>query len=178
MNLEQNLNELLSDLNVFYRKLQNYHWNVTGQDFFQAHSKLEELYNEINEQIDEIAEHILILGEEPLGTLKDYLEKANITEAENKKIKSQEVFQTILKDYKKLLEKVTEIKEIKYAWGSCSNKKNITINLELIKYSQKAIRYVILHELCHIKYMNHSKEFWELVEKYMPKYKEVQKEFK
>ncbi|OKZ73950.1 MAG: DNA starvation/stationary phase protection protein [Clostridium sp. 26_22] len=111
MNLEQNLNELLSDLNVFYRKLQNYHWNVTGQDFFQAHSKLEELYNEINEQIDEVAEHILILGEEPLGTLKDYLEKTNITEAENKKIKSQEVFQTILKDYKKLLEKVTEIKE-------------------------------------------------------------------
>ena len=111
MNLEQNLNELLSDLNVFYRKLQNYHWNVTGQDFFQAHSKLEELYNEINEQIDEVAEHILILGEEPLGSLKDYLEKTNITEAENKKIKSQEVFQTILKDYKKLLEKVTEIKE-------------------------------------------------------------------
>lgn len=111
MNLGQNLNELLSDLNVFYRKLQNYHWNVTGQDFFQAHSKLEELYNEINEQIDEVAEHILILGEEPLGTLKDYLEKTNITEAENKKIKSQEVFQTILKDYKKLLEKVTEIKE-------------------------------------------------------------------
>lgn len=111
MNLEQNLNELLSDLNVFYRKLQNYHWNVTGQDFFQAHSKLEELYNEINEQIDEVAEHILILGEKPLGTLKDYLEKTNITEAENKKIKSQEVFQTILKDYKKLLEKVTEIKE-------------------------------------------------------------------
>ena len=111
MNLEQNLNELLSDLNVFYRKLQNYHWNVTGQDFFQAHSKCEELYNEINEQIDEVAEHILILGEEPLGTLKDYLEKTNITEAENKKIKSQEVFQTILKDYKKLLEKLTEIKE-------------------------------------------------------------------
>ncbi len=111
MNLEQNLNELLSDLNVFYRKLQNYHWNVTGQDFFQAHSKLEELYNEINEQIDEVAEHILILGEQPLGTLKDYLEKTNITEAENKKIKSQEVFQTIQKDYKKLLEKVTEIKE-------------------------------------------------------------------
>ena len=111
MNLEQNLNELLSDLNVFYRKLQNYHWNVIGQDFFQAHSKLEELYNEINEQIDEVAEHILILGEEPLGTLKDYLEKTNITEAENKKIKSQEVFKTILKYYNKLLEKVTEIKE-------------------------------------------------------------------
>ena len=70
------------------------------------------------------------------------------------------------------------IKKIKYAWGSCSNKKNITINLELIKYSEQAIRYVILHEICHIKYMNHSKDFWNLVEKYMPDYKQVKKEFK
>ena len=70
------------------------------------------------------------------------------------------------------------IKQIKYAWGSCSSKKNITLNLELIKYSQQAIRYVILHELCHIKHMNHSKEFWNLVEKYMPEYKKIKKEFK
>ena len=70
------------------------------------------------------------------------------------------------------------IKKIKYAWGSCSSKKNITINLELIKYSEQAIRYVILHEFCHIKYMNHSKDFWNLVEKYMPNYKQVKKEFK
>ena len=70
------------------------------------------------------------------------------------------------------------IKQIKYAWGSCSSTKNITLNLELIKYSRQAIRYVILHELCHIKYMNHSKDFWNLVEKYMPNYKQVKKEFK
>lgn len=70
------------------------------------------------------------------------------------------------------------IKQIKYAWGSCSSKKNITLNLELIKYSQQAIRYVILHELCHLKYMNHSKDFWDLVEKYMPNYKQVKKKFK
>ena len=66
MELENKLNEFLADLNVFYRKLQNYHWNVQGKDFFQVHAKLEELYNEINEQIDEIAEHILILGGQPL----------------------------------------------------------------------------------------------------------------
>ena len=47
MNLEQNLNELLADLNVFYRKLQNYHWNAQGKDFFRTHEKLEELYNEV-----------------------------------------------------------------------------------------------------------------------------------
>ena len=72
-NLKQSLNELLSDLNIFFRKLQNYHWNVEGMDFFIIHEKLEEYYNEVNVSIDEIAEHILILGGQPLGTMEDYL---------------------------------------------------------------------------------------------------------
>lgn len=70
------------------------------------------------------------------------------------------------------------VRKIKYAWGSCSSGKNITINEKLICYSQKAIRYVILHELCHLKYMNHSKEFWNLVESYMPEYNQIKKELK
>lgn len=61
-NLINNLNIYLSDLNVFYRKLQNYHWNIKGKSFFVVHAKLEEYYNEINEQIDEVAEHILAIG--------------------------------------------------------------------------------------------------------------------
>ena len=111
MNLEQILNELLADLNVFYRKLQNYHWNVEGKDFFTAHAKLEELYNEINKSIDEIAEHILILGGQPLGTLKDYLEISTIKEAENKKVKSDEVYNNLITDFETLLNKSIEIKE-------------------------------------------------------------------
>ena len=70
------------------------------------------------------------------------------------------------------------IRDIKYAWGTCSEKRNITINYKLIKYSRQATKYVILHELCHLKYMNHSKEFWKLVENYMPNYKEIKKELK
>lgn len=70
------------------------------------------------------------------------------------------------------------IKNIKYAWGSCSSNKNITINYNLIKYSKEAIRYVVLHELCHLKHMNHSAKFWGLVETYMPNYKEVKKELR
>ena len=111
MNLEQILNELLADLNLFYRKLQNYHWNVEGKDFFTAHAKLEELYNEINKSIDEIAEHILILGGQPLGTLKDYLEISTIKEAENKKVKSDEVYNNLITDFETLLNKSIEIKE-------------------------------------------------------------------
>lgn len=102
MNLEQNLNELLADLNVFYRKLQNYHWNAQGKDFFRTHEKLEELYNEVNESIDEIAEHILILGGQPLGTLKDYLAVSTIQEAENKKVKSDEIYSNLITDFEKL----------------------------------------------------------------------------
>lgn len=111
MELEKTLNEFLSDLNVFYRKLQNYHWNIQGEDFFEVHAKLEELYNQINEEVDEIAEHILILGGQPLGTLKDYLSNSKIQEAENKKVKSDEVYSNLITDYGTLLKKVIEIKE-------------------------------------------------------------------
>lgn len=104
---------------------------------------------------------------------------------EKKPLYTKEEFKEIVEKYANELVKQTglvpnkiTIKQIKYAWGSCSSKKNITINLELIKYSEQAIRYVILHEFCHIKYMNHSKDFWNLVEKYMPDYKQVKKEFK
>lgn len=104
---------------------------------------------------------------------------------EKKPLYTKEEFKKIVEKHANELIKQTglmpnkiTIKQIKYAWGSCSSKKNITINLELIKYSEQAIRYVILHEFCHIKYMNHSKYFWNLVEKYMPDYKQVKKEFK
>lgn len=66
----------------------------------------------------------------------------------------------------------------KRAWGNCSNKKLIKLNVKLIMYSDFAISYVCLHELCHLKYMNHSKQFWNLVKKFMPDYKLAEKELK
>lgn len=74
------------------------------------------------------------------------------------------------KNLKVVPNKVT-IKDIKYAWGSCSSKKNITINLKLAPKDEKTIEYVVLHEMCHLKEMNHSKSFWNLVESNMPNYK-------
>ena len=70
------------------------------------------------------------------------------------------------------------IKDIKYAWGSCSSKRNITINLKLATKEEKVIEYVVLHEMCHIREMNHSKKFWDLVEKNMNDYKIYKKELK
>ena len=105
------LNTFLSDLNVFYRKLQNYHWNIKGKDFFIVHPKLEEYYTETNNEIDEIAEHILTLGGQPLGTLKDYLNTAKISEAENKKVHSTLVYNELIKDYFTLLQDTKNIKD-------------------------------------------------------------------
>ena len=109
--ITEDLNLFLSNLNVFYRKLQNYHWNIKGEDFFNTHTKLEEMYDDINEQIDEIAEHILIIDGEPLGTMQDYLEITQIKEAKNEKINSRSIFENILKDYCILSENATKIKE-------------------------------------------------------------------
>lgn len=70
------------------------------------------------------------------------------------------------------------IRKVKSVWGSCSSNKKITINQNLAMYSRKALEYVVLHEICHLKYMNHSKKFWAMVEQYMPDYKEAEKELK
>ncbi len=110
-NIVKDLNIFLSDLNVFYRKLQNYHWNVYGKDFFVMHAKLEEYYDEVNKQIDEIAEHILILGKQPLGTMRDYLDNTSIIEAKNEKISDCQVFENIIKDFQTLQNEVINIKK-------------------------------------------------------------------
>lgn len=63
-------------------------------------------------------------------------------------------------------------------WGSCDSNKNINLNFRLIMLPVKCIDYVCIHELCHIKHMNHSKQYWELVETFVPNYKEIQKVIK
>lgn len=105
------LNELLCDFNVLFRKLQNYHWNITGKEFFTIHEKTEEYYECMAEQIDEVAEQILTLGFEPLGTLKDYLDNTQISEASNIKVKIENIVPVIIKDFEILLSKFTMIKE-------------------------------------------------------------------
>lgn len=72
-----------------------------------------------------------------------------------------------------------KIRKMKSRWGVCNIKnKNITLNLELSKYDKKYLDYVIIHELSHFIYPNHSSSFWLLVSKYCYDYKEIRKEMK
>lgn len=105
------------------------------------------------------------------------VEKEDLYSEKEFEVIVQEIFEDLI-NRTGLRPKKARIRDIKYAWGTCSINKNITINSKLIKYSKKTIEYVILHELCHIKHMNHSKEFWKLVSTYMPDYKEIRKELK
>jgi len=67
------------------------------------------------------------------------------------------------------------IKDQKTRWGSCSKKGNINLNWRLIMTPIEIIDYVVVHELCHLKIMNHSKDFWNIVESILPDYYERRK---
>ncbi|MGN1327897.1 MAG: M48 family metallopeptidase [Clostridia bacterium] len=97
-----------------------------------------------------------------------------------KTIASREIPEIMESLYKRTGLKPLEcnIKKLKSTWGICSSKKKISINQNLMAYSRHAIEYVCLHEICHLKYMNHSKEFWNMVEYYMPDYKLAKNELK
>lgn len=75
------LNGYLADLHALYVKLHNVHWNVEGRHFFKLHERFEEYYDAVNEELDEVAEKILILGGRPVASMADYVKLAGLKEA-------------------------------------------------------------------------------------------------
>ncbi|MEQ6120743.1 DNA starvation/stationary phase protection protein [Reichenbachiella sp. MALMAid0571] len=76
----ENLNKILANYQIHYQKLRAFHWNVNGKHFFELHMKFEELYKDAILKIDEVAERILTLQQQPVSTLKQYLEISTIKE--------------------------------------------------------------------------------------------------
>lgn len=63
------------------------------------------------------------------------------------------------------------IRDQKSRWGSCSSRGTLSFNYRLIFAPLPVLDYVVVHELCHLTHMNHSKEFWDKVASVMPEYK-------
>ena len=70
------------------------------------------------------------------------------------------------------------ITSAKTRYGSCTSRNSLNFSLYLMQYSEGAIDYVVLHELCHIKHKNHGREFYALISAYMPDYKQYVKELR
>ncbi len=72
-----------------------------------------------------------------------------------------------------LYPKKVTIKKLTASWGRCSSTGNISINSKIVYYPTECIDYVIIHELCHLRHMDHSAEFWALVSRYCPEWKRI-----
>jgi starvation-inducible DNA-binding protein len=94
--LVKKLNNLLANYEVYYQNLRNFHWNVSGPNFFELHAKFEELYDIAHLGIDETAERILTLGERPLSSFEEFLKNSRIKEA--KEVSDSKAMVEIVRD--------------------------------------------------------------------------------
>jgi starvation-inducible DNA-binding protein len=93
MNKVELMNKYVADLSVMNVKFHNLHWNVTGRNFHGVHVFLEQLYDDLFEKFDEVAERIKMLGKFPKASVKAYLETSTVEELEDKDYDIKETFQ-------------------------------------------------------------------------------------
>lgn len=123
---------------------------------------------------------------------QSWIEKAVKTEAEKRgkyENLTEEEIKLLKKEAKKYLSERCEyyarimglsynritITSAKTRFGACSSAKNLSFSYRLMLYPEPACEYVVVHELAHLKEMNHSKKFYAIIEKYLPDYKERRK---
>ena len=105
------LNQLLSDLHIYYQNTRGFHWNIKGKRFFELHVKFEELYTEALENIDEIAERILTIKGQPLHSFEAYLETRNIKPVTNMS-KDEDIVASLLDQIGLLVKQENVVKEL------------------------------------------------------------------
>lgn len=111
---------------------------------------------------------------------KNQLKRYNLSQAEidnliiepKKYLPKRVEYYSVLMNVKPTGIKITSARK---RFGSCSGKNSICFSLYLMTYPKEAVDYVVVHELAHIKYHNHSKEFYNFIERFMPDYKEREK---
>lgn len=130
------LNKNLSNIQVLYVKLHNFHWNVKGISFKPVHEMTEAYYEHFAKQYDDVAERILQLGGKPFSTMKEYLTSASIQEVAVKDFGGQEVLSSVLSDFELLN---SQFKEISKAAAELNDAPTVALADENVAWLEKQI---------------------------------------
>lgn len=102
------LNDVLANYGVLSTKVKNYHWNVVGIHFMTLHKFFEALYDDLGEEMDEVAERIRTLGANPLGSMAAFIKAASLKEETRTGLSDQEMLKSILADEEALIRQLRE----------------------------------------------------------------------
>ncbi|MBF0910459.1 MAG: DNA starvation/stationary phase protection protein [Atopobium sp.] len=109
--LNDKLNVLLANYAVEAHKIHNFHWYVSGPSFYNVHTDLDEVYGAMYDQLDEVAELILMNDGSPLGSMDSFLKNATLSETAEGFKNPHEIYQAILADYEAIRAFAAEIKK-------------------------------------------------------------------
>lgn len=128
------------------------------------------IYNENNKELKVGILHkrlTVLMKRENKELLKRAIKEWYIIQAKTKYFQSVMHYQNIVRrPYKRIW-----VKEQKTCWGSCTSYGSLNFNWKVVMAPEEVLDYVVVHEMCHLKYMHHGPEFWSEVEKIMPDYR-------
>jgi len=102
------LNDILANYGVLSTRVKNYHWNVVGIHFMTLHKFFEALYDDLGEEMDEVAERIRTLGGTPLGSMAAFIKAATLKEETRTGLTDKEMLTSILADCEALIRQLRE----------------------------------------------------------------------
>lgn len=105
------LEKVLADSYSLMIKTHNYHWNITGPNFYSLHKLFQEQYDELFEAIDEIAERIRALGEKAPGSLSEFSQLTSISEAD-KELSSEAMIKDLEKSNQTIIKTFQELRDL------------------------------------------------------------------
>lgn len=118
----------------------------------------------------------------------DHFRKAKGLRLKNRPISFEDNKETASKLVLRIIKKFNKIYDLKYnkitikdhktKWGSCSKKGNLNFNYRIVFLPKRLAEYIIVHELCHLKELNHCRQYWNLVKKALPNHQDLIHELK
>ncbi|MGL5042117.1 MAG: Dps family protein [Culicoidibacterales bacterium] len=107
--LYEEMNTFLADEIVLGMKIHNLHWYIKGHNFFTLHLKMDEYYQQAEIRIDGIAERLLMIGANPIGSLKDALARTSIIELESHPVNETKLVELLYTDFASQRRKVVHL---------------------------------------------------------------------